>query len=41
MKKVLFFNTMVNGVGEIKKVNYDELVLCVGSRPYTPKSKKY
>lgn len=38
-EKSVIFNTMVNGVGEIKKVNYDELVLCVGSRPYTPKVK--
>lgn len=38
-EKSVVFNTIENGVGETKKVNYDELVLCVGSRPYTPKIK--
>lgn len=38
-EKSVVFNTTVNGVFETKKVQYDELVLCIGSRPYTPKIK--
>ncbi len=38
-EKVVVFNTINNGIGETKRVEYDELVLCVGSRPYIPKIK--
>lgn len=38
-EKTVVFNTNVNGAFEIKKVQYDELVLCIGSTPYTPKIK--
>ncbi len=38
-EKVVIFNTFNNGVYETKSVQYDELVLCTGSRPYSPKIK--
>lgn len=39
-EKSVIFNTFnKEGISEIKKVQYDELVLCVGSRPYSPKIK--
>lgn len=38
-EKAVIFNTFNNGTIEIKKVQYDELVLCIGSRPYSPKIK--
>ncbi len=34
-EKTVIFNTE----DEVKKVSYDELVLCIGSKPYTPKIK--
>ncbi len=39
-EKTVVFNTFKeDGSGETKRVEYDELVLCVGSKPYTPKIK--
>lgn len=36
-EKAVIFN--VSDTGEVKKVSYDELVLCIGSKPYIPKIK--
>jgi len=36
-EKAVIFNTHNDNSGETKKVSYDELVLCIGSRPYIPK----
>lgn len=39
-EKAVIFNAIdENGNNETKKVHYDELVLCIGSRPYFPKIK--